>query len=137
MKLPAATARYDQQDQDALRAALEQPLDDVTSKLAILLDQLTLPFSATPTFDAGRTSVFVMVLTGNVTSSTLANGRPGQPLRFILRQDGTGARTFAWPTIVKGAMVISAGANTTSAQDFCVDGSNGNAYATSPGVVGM
>jgi hypothetical protein len=137
MILPGATDRYDRADQDQLRRALEIPLEDAAQKLALLLDQITMPFSATPVFDAGRTSVFVMTLTANVTSSTLTNLRAGQSIRFILRQDGTGGRTFVWPTNVKGAMVISGALNTTSAQEFCGDSSMGNAYAVSPGVVGM
>lgn len=137
MKLPQATIRYDRSDQDRLRRALEIPIDDLGIRVALLLDQLTMVFSATPTFDLARSSCFVMTLTANVTSSTLINGRAGQLFTIILKQDGTGGRTYVAPTNVKGSMVISAGANTVSAQDYRYDGSSGNAYATSPGVVGM
>jgi len=37
------------------------------------------------------------VLTGNVTSSTLINTTPGQRLKFVLTQDGTGGHTFTPP----------------------------------------
>jgi hypothetical protein len=96
-----------------------------------------LAFSATPVFDASvRDSFEMAALTANVTSSTLINVTPGQRLTWKLTQDGTGGRTFVWPTNVKGAMTISAGANTASSQEFEV-GLDGNAYAISPGVTGM
>src|SRR5207249_3173067 len=50
-----------------------------------------LSFSATPAFDAGSANGFTMVLTGNVTSSTLTNAKAGQLLAFRLCQDSTGA----------------------------------------------
>jgi hypothetical protein len=102
-----------------------------------LLDELVLPFSATPIFDLARASCFVMTLTANVTNSTLINGRPGQPFRIVLKQDPAVARTYVPPTNLKGSMVISAGLSTVSAQDYVFIASLGNAYATSPGVVGM
>jgi hypothetical protein len=136
-KLPEAPERYDRTNEDQFRRAVEIPLDDLLGKSPLLLDELVLPFSATPIFDLSRASCFVMTLTANVTSSTLINGRPGQPFRIILKQDPAVARTYVPPTNLKGSMVISAGLSTVSAQDYVFIASLGNAYATSPGVVGM
>jgi hypothetical protein len=58
---------------------------------------VSVPFSATPIFDASQGSIFEIVLTGNVTSSTLINVAPGQRLSFIIHQDATGGRTFVAP----------------------------------------
>lgn len=88
----------------------------------------TVTFSATPTFDASVTNTFALTLTGNVTSSTLSNATAGQSLTFILCQDATGSRTFAWPVNVIGAGTIIPTASKCSMQSFKYDGTN--AYAT-------
>ena len=95
----------------------------------------TVTFSATPTFDASLGNTQKITLTGNVTSSTLSNASAGQQVHFIICQDGTGSRTFVWPTNVKGGTTISSGASTCSAQSFLFDGAN--AFATSAGSTGM
>ena len=69
--------------------------------------------STTPTVSAGALTldletgnVFEVILTANVTTLSLANppasGRAGS-VTLILRQDGTGGRTVAWPAAVKWA----------------------------------
>lgn len=137
LALPLATDRYDRGDQDKLRSAIALAVDDVAQLAPFVRGQITMPFSATPDLDAARASVFVMTLTANVTSSTLSKASDGQSIIVILKQDGVGARTFVWPANMKGTMVISGGVNTVSAQEFRYDKSSGNAYAVSPGVVGM
>jgi hypothetical protein len=92
-------------------------------------------FSATPTFDASLGNTQKITLTDNVTSSTLSNATTGQQLDFLICQDGTGSRTFVWPTNVKGGMTIGATLSTCSAQNFIFDGTN--AYALSAGVTNM
>jgi hypothetical protein len=81
-------------------------------------------FSATPTFDASISDSFSMTLTGNVTSSTISNATAGQTITFILKQDGTGNRRFAWAPNVKGPSPISPDANSFSVQAFIYDGTN-------------
>lgn len=83
-------------------------------------------FSATPTFDASTFAMptFTMTLTGNVTSSTVTNPIAGQTIKFVLKQDATGSRTFAWPANFKGASAIGPEANSFSVQDFVYDGTN-------------
>ena len=90
-------------------------------------------FSATPVFNAATFALptFTMTLTGNVTSSTLSNGVAGALATFVLKQDATGGRTFAWPTNVLGASAIGPEANSVSVQSFVFDGTNWR--ATGPG----
>jgi hypothetical protein len=92
-------------------------------------------FSATPTFDASLGNTQKITLTDNVTSSTLSNAVAGQTINFIICQDATGGRTFAWPTNVLGGVTIGSTASKCSAQNFIFDGTN--AYAVSPGVTNM
>lgn len=91
-------------------------------------------FSATPTFDASFTTQKI-TLTGNVTSSTLSNATTGETINFLICQDGTGSRTFVWPTNVLGAMTIGSTLSKCSGQTFIYDGTN--AYALSAGVINM
>jgi hypothetical protein len=79
-------------------------------------------FSATPQFDASGSSAFSMTLTGNVTSSSVTNAFASQRIAFIITQDATGGRTFAWPPNFKGASAISPDANSVSVQEFIYDG---------------
>lgn len=74
--------------------------------------------SGTLTLNLENGNVFEVTLTENVTTLTLSNppasGKAGS-LTLILKQDGTGGRTFAWPAAVKSAggtdPVISSAAN--------------------------
>lgn len=80
-------------------------------------------FVATPVFDATAVSNFKITLTGNVTSSTLVNAALGQSITFIIAQDGTGGRSFAWPSNVRGGMAIGTGPSEVSTQTGIWDGS--------------
>ncbi len=106
---------------------------DVAKSIASGVNTVT--FSATPTFDASLGNTQKITLTANVTSSTLSNATAGQTINFLICQDGTGSRTFVWPTNVKGGMTIGSTLSTCSAQDFIFDGTN--AYALSAGVTNM
>ena len=97
----------------------------VTARLMVPADLpplLAVAFSATPTFNALVASTFTMTLTGNVTSSTVTNPTTGQKITFILTQDGTGGRTFAWPANFHGTSLIGPEANSVSVQEFQYDG---------------
>jgi hypothetical protein len=102
---------------------------------AVIAGLNVVTFSATPTFDALKGNTQKITLTGNVTSSTLSNATAGQSINFIICQDGTGNRTFVWPSNVKGGMTIGSTASKCSAQTFVFDGTN--AYALSTGVANM
>lgn len=87
----------------------------------------TVSYSATPTFDASLGGTQQITLTGNVSSSTLSNVIAGQTITFKIKQDGTGGRSFVWPTNVLGGMTIDssmAAAETATQQFHCFDGTN-------------
>jgi len=79
-------------------------------------------YSATPTFDASLATAFKMTLTGNVTSSTFSNAKNGDLLTFILCQDSTGGRSFAWPANIVGGAALNPAANQCTTQNFKHDG---------------
>jgi hypothetical protein len=87
-------------------------------------------FSATPIFDAATANTFKIILSGNVTSSTLVNAVAGQPLNFIVCQDGTGSRTMSWPANMTGTMSLGSTAGKCSAQGFVFDGTNAVAISS-------
>jgi hypothetical protein len=94
----------------------------------------TYAFSATQTFTAtSQDQLFRMTLSGNVTSSTLVmTGLPVPSIvSFELTQDGTGGRTFVWPSNVLGAIAPNSAANATSLQQFIWDGTNARAVTLS------
>lgn len=57
--------------------------------------------------DLSKGTIVTMTLTGNVTSSSFANApaSAGQEITFIITQDATGGRTFAWPTAIVPALL--------------------------------
>jgi hypothetical protein len=88
------------------------------------------PFSATPTFDASQGNTMKLVLSGDVTSSTLINALPGQQLFLELCQDGTGGHNFAPPGNVKWNTVTIQSPNYCATESFVFDGAS--AYNLSP-----
>src|SRR5208282_4422995 len=59
----------------------------------------SIPFSATPTFNAANASIFALTMTGNVTSSFVnAPVQNGQVIEIYLCQDAVGGRTFTFPS---------------------------------------
>lgn len=89
-------------------------------------------FSAAPNFNIASGSTQKLILTGNVTRSTLSNIIAGQHITFIICQDSRGNRAFTWPASIRGGMTIGPAANKCSCQTFAYDGST--AWATGPGV---
>ncbi len=86
--------------------------------MGVIGSESDIAFSATPTFSA-TVNLNYLALTGNVTSSTLAAGeKTGQSISFVLCQDATGSRTFAWPANVRGGMTIGSTASKCSSQMF-------------------
>ena len=94
-----------------------------------------IPFSAAPVFDPQGGTTVSMKLTGDVTAATAVNLTDGIQMAFLICQDETGGRHFAWPANVSGGMRIGTAARTCSAQQFVSDGKG--LYATSPGVADL
>lgn len=93
-------------------------------------------FSATPVFDPTLFAhpTFEITLTGDVTSSTIPNGVPGQHATFVITQDGTGGWTFAYPTAMLGESNVEPTAGAVTVQEFvCISSSVWR--ACSPGQV--
>lgn len=74
-------------------------------------------FSATPTIPTS-TSWYRLVLTGNVTSSTIGAGTDGQELCMDIAQNATGLFTFAFPTNMHGAFTVGPTASKDNVQCF-------------------
>lgn len=97
---------------------------------SVMGSEVTLQATATPTFDCRLVNgpvEFYLVLTQNVTSSTLLPNFAGQIVIIRLQQDATGGRTFVWPTNVVSPGAINSAPNAVTSQAFFV-ASNGNAY---------
>ena len=89
-------------------------------------------YSSTPVFNAALGLEFKITLTGNVTSSSFIGGTVGPSLiAFRIVQDGTGGRTFVWPTNVRNGGIVNTDANGRSLQLFAVD-SDGSLDAVGP-----
>jgi hypothetical protein len=84
----------------------------------------TVTFSATPTFDCSLGSVQKLTLTGNVTSSSLANCQAGQLVTFEICQDATGGRTFANPAGLNQWSALPIAANACAVQQYSFDSLN-------------
>jgi len=91
---------------------------------ALIGGLVSVAYSATPTFDLSLGNVFAMTLTGAVTLATFASidVAAGQEVTFILTQDATGGRTFAWPAGGGPAPVIDLHANAVSVVKALSDG---------------
>jgi hypothetical protein len=93
---------------------------------------ITVPFAANPIFDASKGLEFKLTLTGNVSSSSFINGTLGPSIiAFRIVQDGTGGRTFTWPSNVRDGGVVNPAANARSVQLFAVD-TDGSLDSISP-----
>jgi hypothetical protein len=85
--------------------------------------QVTVPFSATPVFNASLGTSFLMTLTGNVTSSTFTNGVKGQI--YVFEIIGNGSATFAWPSTFYNAPIVNPAGGIQTTQAFYFDGTSG------------
>lgn len=95
---------------------------------------VTIPFSATPVFDAALVTgpvAFDLTLTADVTSSTLLSPQAGQIVTFILEQDATGGWLFVWPTNVLNAGIVDPDPSSVTVQSF-VARANGFLYPIGP-----
>ncbi len=69
---------------------------------------------ATVAFDAASASVHEVYLRQNVTATTVTNMKPGQEISIVWVQDGTGSRTYAWPTTCAFVGGVAPTASTTA-----------------------
>jgi hypothetical protein len=95
-------------------------LANVMTSADFLTSIITVPYSGSIAFNGAKTAQWWLTLTGNVVASTLSGQVSGQQLIFIITQDGTGGRTFSWPSNIPVHGTISALPNVTSIQLFDV-----------------
>ena len=117
---------------NAALSTLPQTFPSASS--SVMGSEVTLAPTATPSFDCGQVNgpvEFALLLTQNVTGSTLLPNFAGQIVMFRITQNATGGWTFAWPSNVKNPGIIGAAANQVTSQAFFV-ASNGNAYPVGP-----
>ncbi|HEV2349007.1 MAG TPA: hypothetical protein VG028_04075 [Terriglobia bacterium] len=93
---------------------------------AVVSGMNVVAFSGTPTFDASLGNTQKITLTGNATSSTLANAAAGEQINFIICQDGTGGRSFVWPPTVSQGPPVNLNANGCTYYSTIFDGTNAN-----------
>lgn len=110
---------------DANITTLAATLANVVTNADLKPAQITVPYSATPTFDASKANGFRIDLGGNVNSSSLINGAPGQIVTFFIVSGSPGNFSFAWPGNVNNAgNVQTQSIGNLFTQSFITDGGN-------------
>lgn len=106
---------------------VNQETTGTITMLKSLFGQLnSMAFSATPAFDLSLANTIMMTLTGNVTSSTVANAPASGTVRVthIMVQDAPGGRTVAWPTSYLMADAPDPNPSAVTIQEFDYNGTN-------------
>lgn len=88
------------------------------------IQQVDVPYSASPTLDASIGNNFRIVLSGNVTHSMLIKASAGQVLVLEVCQNTSGGWSFSFPSNVKGAAVPKKSASTCTPEMFYFDGTD-------------
>jgi len=90
--------------------------------------------SSSPAFDASQCNAFALGLGATaVASSSLTNAKPGQFLTFIVTQDATGGRSFAWPSNLLRGCGVSGTPGVSTIVTAVYDGVNANAIDCTTG----
>jgi hypothetical protein len=113
-----------------------QTVNGTLKAIAGVLALSTIPFSATPTLDATQGNTLKIVLTGDVTSSSLVGAQAGQSFVILLCQDSIGGHTFAPPPNVRWNTVPMTDPNSCNAEAFIFDGTTAYNLASSTYVLG-
>ncbi len=103
---------------DASFSTLVAVLTNVKTAAEFLNSIVVIPYATSVVFNAAVSAQFDLTLTGNVASSSLTNVTEGELLLFLISQDGTGGRSFVWPTSITSPGAICQIANSTSLQFF-------------------
>jgi len=110
---------------NSLRLATESSNQFVQSNVGFAYNtKQTIASSATPAFNLSTGNVFSNTLTANVTGATLNNLRESQAEFFELCQDGTGGRSFVWPTNMKDPPLTHLDASVCRVYPFIYDGTS-------------
>lgn len=90
------------------------------------------PYSATPVLNGANGTGMRITLLGNAVPAII-NVQAGSLVSFVIIQDNTGGRTWAWPGNFRGGMGIGMGIGEASGQLFWFDGAT--YWALTPGVI--
>jgi hypothetical protein len=103
-------------------AIMERPSMTMASISATIAQ--TLAVSGAVTFNASVANVVRCTLQANATSSSITNPTTNQILTVTWVQDGTGGRTYAWPTTCRfaGAAPADTTASKRTSVTFQYDG---------------
>jgi len=108
-------------------------IDKVGKLRSTVYSSETVTFSSTPTFSTS-TRYSEIVMTGNITSFTLAAGSVGQEKTLCFIQDGTGSRTVAAPSNVHGFFTVGTTASKANCQHFIYSSNQSAWVADSAGL---
>jgi len=98
-----------------------QPLPPAGTRSGAVVN--TVAFSLTPVLDGSKGDIQSMLLTGDVSSSSLVNVQAGQMMRFRIVQDAAGQHRFAWPANTVGAPAVNPGPRAETDWTCLYDGS--------------
>src|SRR5208337_3309470 len=105
----------------------DQTLPNLPSVVTTTFNYISVPFSSTPVFSFSPNTMFKMVLTGNVTSSTLTGGPvPGATAMFSVCEDSFGGHSFSFPSnfVLPPGFTFSQNASVCNNLLFSYDGTN-------------
>ena len=98
-----------------IKKVLKNTFPDQTGVFSAVEPLTTITRAASLTWDVGTNPAAQVVLDGNVTNLTLSNNVNGGIYSLLIRQDGSGSRTFAFPNswlwVSGSAQTIASGAN--------------------------
>jgi hypothetical protein len=110
---------------DASLSALTAVLSNILTNADTQSSIVNVPYSPSIVFNRAQGLAFQVLLTGNITASSLTNLTPGARLLFVYQQDGTGGRSVVWPSQIVatgqgGVIDNTAPANAIFMQEFLV-----------------
>ena len=103
---------------DANVTTMQGVLANLITSADINGNLVSVAYAPSVVFNCGTNNGFQITLTGNVTSSTFSGMAVGQEITLGILQDGSGGRTFTWPTGVNNAGTPDPTPNALSVQKF-------------------
>lgn len=110
---------------DASLSTLQGVLANIITSADINGNLVSVPYAPSITYNFTTNNGVQTLLTGNVTASSFTGMAVGQEVTIVLVQDGSGGRTFVWPTGLTTAGAPDPTPNSVSIQKFkkILDGS--------------
>jgi hypothetical protein len=105
----------------------DQTLPNLPSVVTTTFNYISVPFSSIANFSFVPNSMFQMVLTGNVTGSTLSGAPvPGATAMFSICEDAVGGHSFSFPSgfVLPSGFALNTTANACNNLLFTYDGTN-------------